>query len=533
MFSTVVSGAIQGMSRYSMVHVEADISDGLPAFHMVGLPGTETREAGDRVRVALRNSGFALPARHITINLSPADLRKDGACLDLPVAISLLCALGELPVRSVEGVMILGELGLDGEIKEIRGVLPLTRIAREYGCHTILVPASNAREGGVIEGIRVIGVQSLSEAILYLAASETDRDQMIAPTVTNIQELFEADTQTHKLDFADINGQVAVKRAVEIAAAGFHHLLMVGPPGAGKSMIATRIPSILPPLTEQEALEVSEIYSIAGLLGPGNALITRRPFLGPHHSITENALAGGGSNPRPGLISLAHRGILFLDELAEFRRPTLDLLRQPLEEKKISISRIHGGNQVFPAHFQLIAASNPCPCGYYPDPNKCTCTQAQIQRYQSHISGPLLDRLDLCVEVPRMDIRDLNRSGGSGETSDVIRARVIQARQIQAKRFQGTSLQFNSEMSPTDIRKYCRLLSRDEARMETIYRRLDLTARSYHKMLRVARTIADLANCEEIREEHLMEAVCYCTTAGSYFHRDTISANAARRMVYG
>ncbi len=517
MFSSVTSGAVSGIASYLM-KVEVDVSDGLPGFSMVGFMSSEVREAGDRVKVALKNAGSKIPAARITVNLSPVDIRKAGVVIDLPVAVGIMASMGEIKQESLEDTVILGELSLDGEVKPIKGILPIVRKAREQGYKRVILPRQNSREGAVFGGISIIGVNSLQETALYLNADEGEKDLLIPPTVVDVERLFEETKETgDTLDFADINGQAGLKRAAEIAAAGFHHLMLIGPPGAGKSMVAKRIPTIMPPLTLEESLEVSTIYSVAGMLGENEALVTKRPFVSTHHLVTETALVGGGTVPRPGLISLAHRGVLFLDEMPEFPRAKLDMLRQPLEDRNIHIVR-NRGTYTYPADFQLVGALNPCPCGYFPDRNKCKCTPNEIRRYLGHISGPIFDRVDICVEAPKVDIADLTaRNRSANESSSAIRDRVLKVRQIQKKRFEGTSLKFNSEMTPRDIEKYCPLAPKEEAYLENVFCNMELSARAYHKILRVARTIADIDGSENIKQIHLMEAVSYRITDGQYY----------------
>lgn len=500
MFGKVISAAVIGIEGV-LVQVEADISNGLPSFDMVGYLGAEVKEARERVRTALRNSGFVIPPSRITVNLSPANLRKQGNGFDLPIAVALLRAAGYLKKEEVDGILFAGELSLDGSLKGICGVLSLASCAKENGIQTVMVPGKNAGEAAIVSGIASYGVASLAETVNYLKALHEK-----APVKINGEELLKRNTK-YSMDFSEINGQKTVKRAAEVAAAGFHNLLYIGPPGSGKTMAAKRIPTILPALTLRESVELSKVYSIAGLLPEGEALITKRPFRNPHHTMSAVSLVGGGRTPKPGEISLAGKGVLFLDELPEFQRETLEILRQPLEDRKVVISRVYG-TYTYPADFQLVCAMNPCKCGYYPDRTKCRCSETEIHRYLGRISKPLLDRIDICVETPQVDYKDLiTKSREEGSAS--IRARVEKAMEIQKRRYEKEAFLFNSQLNGKKVKQYCILEEKGKALLEQAFVRMKLSVRSYEKILKVARTIADLDGEERIRSSHLAEAISY------------------------
>ena len=512
MYQSILTGCLRGVEG-DIVCAEVDVSTGLPGISMVGSLSTEAREAKERVIVALKNAGFEVPPNKITINLSPADIRKEGTGFDLPIAVGLLACLGFFDEKECESTSFVGELALDGSVKPIHGILPLVRTFAQGKIKRCFVPQGNAKEAGMIPGISIYGVSHITELLAFLQAEEQEeREAILQKEICSLPELLEHAEKEKTTDFADVKGQEVAKRAAQIAAAGFHNLLMSGPPGGGKSMIAKRIPGILPPLSVEEMLEVSTIYSVAGLLNEEKPLITQRPFQSPHHTISHGALIGGGGRVRPGSISLSHRGVLFLDELTEFPRTVLECLRQPLEDRKVSIARVQS-RYSFPADFMLVCAMNPCKCGYYPDLNRCTCTESDRKRYVGKISGPLLDRIDMCVQTHRVELESLS-SVQRGETSESMRRKVMVAREIQKERFKDRNYLFNSEMPVEDIEEFCVKTKEAKAMLEQAYVVLSLSARTYHRTLKVARTIADLEESELITEKHVAEALSYRFTKG-------------------
>ena len=505
MYSNIVSGALQGV-RSVLVNVEVDVSSGIPLFAMVGCPGSEVRESKERVWAAFKNSQLPMPVSRITVNLSPADMHKEGTSYDLPIAIGILESSEVIPAGSSDNILFLGELGLNGEIRPVRGVLPIVTEAAKRGIKECIIPAGNAAEGAIVPGVIIRGAESLTQVLEYLR-SPSEEKLPREPVYSFNNDSPEGSSAEYEEDFADVNGQDAAKRAAMISAAGFHSFLMTGPPGVGKSLIAKRIPSIMPPLSWEESLEVTTIYSVAGKLPPGSTLIRKRGFESPHHTVTLPALIGGGQNPRPGAISLAHRSVLFLDELTEFDRKAIDSLRQPLEDHEVHISRARYSIS-YPADFLLVCAMNPCPCGYYPDRNKCRCTDNAIRKYLGRVSGPILDRIDLCVQMNPVSIKDIS-AGKNGITSAEMRSRVILARIAQKKRYEGTSYRFNSEIKGSDLEKYCPLNENEKTFLGEMFDKLGLSVRSYHRIIRVARTIADIEGSDPILREHILEAASY------------------------
>ncbi len=503
LIAKLFSAALLGIDAF-IVEVEVDVANGLPSFNIVGLPDTAVQESRERVRSALKNSAFQFPMQRITVNLAPADIKKEGPALDLPIAIGILAANEQLTTFVHRNHIIIGELSLNGSIKPVNGVLSITLMAKKNGISNIIVPLENAREAGIVDDINIFPVSHLRQVIKFL-----NKEINIPPFYINKSELM-SHFGDYSIDFSDVKGQQHAKRALEVAAAGGHNVIMIGPPGSGKTMLAKRIPTILPSLTLEESIEITRLYSISNLTNRKYPIMTRRPFRSPHHTISDIGLIGGGTIPKPGEISLAHNGVLFLDELPEFSRTALESLRQPLENGIVTISRALR-SVTYLSRFMLIAAANPCPCGYFGDPVKqCNCTSYQIQKYRARISGPLLDRIDIQIEVPRLDYKELvNYKRNNHELSLEIRKRVEKARQIQLERLRGKNIFNNSQMQRKDIEKYCVLSKEAGNLLHKAMEKLKLSARAYDKILKLARTIADLELKEEIQTAHIAEAIQY------------------------